>query len=367
MRTQVAIKINESVGTSFDFRELTPPEVINLSKPLELFNNKNPGARGFQLSASKNAPVSDLSGDYGYFASTGYSGYISKALSNSSGAFVPALSINFYIESKSPKYLYIVFDPVAAEYATHFSVAVGSKSVWVGNNESASCRVDLSELNLQTHSESVLCTLTIHNWSRANASVKITSISSAYFGVFTGKDLKSFTCSENTHDEQLNRAPGVIAQYADVSIYDRHGILHELANEGTLLSEAEITIEAIDHKGASTTLGSYRASTWDVQATSSVVSVECTDITDTLEDLHITQQPIVDRTLHDMLELLFQNVRNASWVYYDKDTEKYCKSIMTPNNWFRSGSLHSLLNKICSLGMLRIYWYINTYVVVRCW
>lgn len=366
MRTQVTIKFKENTGTSLEFRDLELPSASNVSKVKSILNNTSRGARGFQLSKRRGEPVSTLDGSYGYFASDGYAGYLSSEICGATGSFSTALELDFYVAGNRPDYLYVVFDTVAQEYATRFMLRSPSVTLSVSNNTSVICRLPVRSLNMPTTGEGIVMTLVINKWSKPYKSAKVTLISKNFVGVFVGSDLKSVACSENTLDEQMSLSPGIIAQYADISLYDRQGFIHRLAEEGALLQEADVAVEAVDDDGTTHALGTYLVSTWDVPATSSTVSVDCTDVTATLERLDVPQQPVEDRTLHDMLTLLFQYIRNASWMYYDDETEKYCKRIMTPDSWFKAESVYVLLNKICSLGMLRIYWQVNTYVVARC-
>ena len=269
----------------------------------------------------------------------------------------------------NPKHLHITFDPTCNEYAVNFTLANSQNSnvISITNNTKTTVAIPLASMNLSDTSDGVLIAITITKWSAPYASIKITSISTYYVGVTFGSDLKSFSCSENVFNAQMGIQPGICEQYADLDIYDRNNVIHNLALEGGLSTGGGVVLQAIDDDTNITyELGAYSVDAWNVPATSSTVSITCKDKSVLFEKINISSLPVTTRSVDNMLDILFTQA-GLPWDYIDSDTLYYCMSIVTPDSWFYMSSLYELLNKVCALGMLRIYWYLDKFIVARCW
>lgn len=367
MRTKVIINFADVTGSSFEEMSESWPEQINVQNSEDneavytLHEEGSNGFRGFQLNSTP------LNNSYKFYGPEGYPGVITRQASDVYGVFDSPVEINFLVSAQSPKIIWIGFDPACNEYATKFSIVQKAMgwSINVEDNNASVVAVPTAPLAIPT---GTTMTLQIHEWSRSNASAKVTRISPYYKAEYTGKDLIDFICSENLLDSNLAMRSGICEQYADVKVYDRNNTLHACAYRDMLTDDYKISIYAFDDTTQlSHTLGTYYVSDWDISGSSTEVGISSTDISYIFDEINIPSIPIEDRSVDDMLRLFFGYAQSVNWKYFDKDTEQYCKDISTPNNWFRAGTLRELLNKICALGMLRIYWYVNKFVVARCW
>lgn len=367
MRIQVQINFGTNENTQIRWHVLIPAGT-NMSNYTKVLTDGSRGFKGFQLSASSSAKTSTLGNACYMYPETGYPGLITQAMS-AGDKTVSMGDVEFYMYGEVPSTLYVSFDPTCREYATSFTLANSQNSTTISivNNVNCTVSIPLASMNLTDISEGILMTLSITKWNVAYASIKITRISTYYVGTTFGSDLKDFSCSENLFNSQMEVQPGICEQYADLKIYDRSNIIHQLALEGKLSDGGKITLFAIDDSTQTThELGTYSIDTWDVPATSSTVSVTCKDKSILFEKINISSLPVTTRSVDNMLDILFIQA-GLPWDYIDSTTLLYCMSIVTPDSWFYMSSLYELLNKVCALGMLRIYWYIDKFIVARCW
>lgn len=342
------------------------PTQINVANPDVVVENTSKGFKGFQLSEARNNLVSTLGGDYAAYPATGYQGVITQELSGSDGSC--NIEITFTLRGALPENLYIQFDAAAKEYASDFTLSndYNSKTITRSSNTDILVILPLAALKLPDTLNNVVFTLTITKWSKANASIKITRLSTYWLAVYTGNTLKSFSCSENLFDSQMQLQPGICEQYADIVIYDRDNILHEFALDEKLTADYPVSIYAKDENATEYDLGTYIASDFDISATSSQVTVTCRDRAYLFEKIDISRVAIADRTLEDFIAILFAQAKNMFYRYQDSETLGRCQNIKVPDSWYLASDLYTMLTKVCALGMLRIYWYIDTFVIGRC-
>lgn len=366
MRVRVVINFDDGTGAVFKEQSDSWPEQINIQAENEdviytLHDQGSNGFKGFQLNSTP------LNGSYKFYSPEGYPGVITKQASDVYGKFDPLIEINFVVTTDIPRIIWIGFDPACGEYATKFSI-VQKAMGWqinVEDNDASVVGVPMGPLAIPT---GTALTLQIHEWSRANASAKVVRISPYYKDTYTGKDLLDFLCSENLLDSNMTIQPGICEQYADISVYDRNNTLHACAYRDMLSEDHKVSIYAhddstqLDH-----ILGTYYISDWDINGSSTEVGISSIDISYIFDKINVPAVPIKDRTVDDMLTLFFGYAQDVNWRYFDDETAEYCKSISTPNSWFRAGTLRELLSKICTLGMLRIYWSVSKFIVARCW
>lgn len=367
MRLRVYIKFNsESSGTIV---QNSLPEVINVSDTDQLQIESSTGHRGFQLSPDYVRTVCKLDGTYAMFGAGGYIGICTRYISGVDGVFaqdeIPVIDLTL-IGSNLSK-LYINFDRACREYATNVLIDNYDTGLsWIVGNSDTLMSLDLSKYidsTMYTHHIGI----GILRWSKPYASAKITYIAYEYSDVFTGNTLREVTCSESTFNSQSYVQPGIVEQYANISIYDRYNRIHLLAEENMLLSGARAKIRAVNDNDEEIELGDFIVDTYDIEASDSIVHIDCKDPSDSFDQIYISNLPVVDRSIHDVLSTMFSYVPTYNWRYANTDTEAYCKKIITPNSWFKAGTLLDLLQKISTAGMLRIYWSKNTFVVARCW
>ena len=371
MRTQVSIQFDFNLNTQL----LQPTqggysEQANVSHIEKIFENTTyKGFKGFHFAGTPGEWPADASGAYHYYPDEGYQGYISQALSNSSGSFIPPISISFQLLGSAPNEVFIQFDAVCNEFAKDMVVtnSLNSNTMFVSNN-SYICRIKLSDMQMPETDSEYTITINIQTWNKPFKSAKITKLSLNFLAVYDGTNLIKYDCSENLFDSNMQIKAGICEQYADIEVYDRSGILHEFAQEEILGNEQNVTITAIDDDtNEQWVLGTYLVTDWDVPSTSSRINITSKDNTMTLDRLYVQMLPIKTRTVDELLQLCFAQLKNTSWRYIDEDTAGYCRTIVTPNSWCYTDTLLNTLIKVCLLGMLRIYWYIDSYVVARCY
>lgn len=366
MRLQVGINFN--VDTDTELSVSTYPESNNVANNSQITSGRYMGYKGFQLSSSdRSRVISTLDGAYAMYPEEGYRGILTRAISDAEGTVEaqPTIVLRYYTYSADK--FYIIFDRKCKEYATEITLIVDDVGTWSMSNDKVMMSVDLSKYMTVESNKTYVVRVRINSWSAPNASVKITYIGCGYSEIFSDNMLKEVTCSENSLNSQLHIQPGIIEQFANISIYDRYGGLHFAAREMLLQQSADVEISAIqdDDDDTVVTLGTYVASTWDIRGENNVVKVDCTDPTVNFDKIYIDNLPVKDRSLHDMLSELFSYVKEYPWTYQDNDTRDYCMNIITPNNWFASGSLADLLQKVCTLGILCIYWSNKMFIVMR--
>lgn len=376
MRLQVSIDFGKNNQTSLSFDSVEQiTEFINVSHLDDLFNlpTSNEGKKGFQLSDSVDSPLTPLDGSYTFFDDEkGYSGIVTKGISNSTlGPYkygMPSGSdrIYFRIKNQIPETFFIVFDTQSNEYAPAFSIHSVEANTYTLITNNTSPVVILPTSLLEGASVNDTFYLMIWSWSKPQTSAKVSRIATYPRFDFTSRDIIKMTCSENLFDSAMQIRPGVCEQYASIDIYDRYGVLHSMFIREELTKTNQVNIYAIDDsEQKSYLLGTYNVTAGEAEHDSNIVSFDCKDVTYLFESIQIDALYVHKRSCHALLNRLFDAV-NMPWRYIDAQTETMCKNIQTPNSWSMTDQASKILEKICTLGMLRIYWYIDAFIVARC-
>lgn len=179
-------------------------------------------------------------------------------------------------------------------------------------------------------------------------------------------NIVSFTCSENLTDANVSITPGICEQYADIKIYDRDGYFHNKSMNSTL-DEATVEIKIKDvTNNIVVDLGTYITSKWFIEGDNSIIDVRCKDTSFLLEYIMIPASEIADRNIKDFLDIIFNTLPNFTFQFLDDETSSRCNQITVPNSWYNQTNLLELLNKVCSLGMLRMFYKQGTFYIARC-
>lgn len=359
MRPRISIVFPQESDTTLSLATpiSTPSNMSNSSKAVQKSNRNH--EIGFQLSDDRQYKTAVLNGQYSFFSENGYSGYLAGSSTR------PATGSLFSIEfnGAAPSNLYLTFDTATGEYAKSIRVTANGKAVTISDNKKVKVIIDISSLQLSSRDT---LQLELTNWSVLGRSVKIENIAIAPDLSYIGSQIVDFKCSENLMDSDLSLSPGVCEQYADVTIYDKDDTIHQMALQGLLSQDEQVSIEAVnDATGRVYALGKYLVSEWDVKAINSHVGITCRDKTYLFSQIDIPRADIQRRTIDDLLNTLF-NYAGVQWNYLDTETQTRCSSIVIPNSWYAKSDLLTLLNKICVLGMLRMYWSLDTFYVGRC-
>ena len=333
MKPYVTIALKNISGVVLTY--VTSTNNSNVSNPSQAVQKKDKSdLKGFQFSLASSV----LDGSHTFFPDNGYPGYLSSSTQNA--------SITIKAVGDTISNLYITFDPVTGEHAK--TIKVNNKT-FDNNNVS-------TFLSFNAATDIVI---ELSNWSAPNSTIKVSNIAITPTITLLGSDLINFKCSENLLDSDLQIDPGICEQYADLEIYDRGNIFHQLALEGLLNDDCDVNINTDDFA-----LGIYISSEWNVEIDNSIISLSCRDRSYLFEKILIQRADIAERSIDDLLNILFSQA-NIPWNYLDNETQTRCQSIVIPNNWFAQSNLKTLLEKICSLGMLRMYWSLNTFYVGR--
>ena len=182
---------------------------------------------------------------------------------------------------------------------------------------------------------------------------------------YDDNSILSLVCSENITDTNLTITPGICEQYAEIKIYDRDNYLHERAY-GNKTDDAKLECYCIDESNTEHLLGTYYASEWEVSGDDAVVRIKGRDKTYILDTVNIDAlRRDGNKTLHQLITILFQNMHDYAWQYLDNETQTRCSSIVIPDCWYGSSTLREALDKICYLGMLRIFFSNDVFYVGR--
>lgn len=364
MRVQVQIDYQLNIGTSASLGNPLPAQ-CNVSHGEFLTNTKAfKGYKGFHFATNRAQKTIKADGSYKFYPDSGYQGFVAKSFTGANGEYY--LTVRLQFTGEAPKQLLFQFDSVDNTYPLKMTLTIASssqtKSVTVNKPFAI---VDISELTLVANDR---VSIAFSRWNKANYTAKIVSISANYTGFYDLQNLIDVRCSENAFDSQLNINPGIVEQYADVSIYDRDQLIHQFAQAELLKENQQVTILSIDDEtNTSEVLGTYRVDEWQVEATSSIVKVNCTDPSSIFENFNIPSAPVQTRTVDSLLSFLFGYIQGYTFTYIDDATRTACENIKIPSSWCLKGNVLEVLKKICEIGQLRIYWFINVFIVARCY
>lgn len=374
MRISININLNDNENKTYAYidEDMLPVDgfinVSNYDILDPMWEQIVPGVKGFQLSESSDNIVSTLDGSYGLFPGlNSYEniGIITRAISGSDGSFQTPVDIKFILRGSGNKCLYICFDKASGEYAQEVDFKIGDLSTHI-SNDSVFMPISLKEYEEYLDDyDGVVVTLNVTKWSKPNSSIKISYIGCHYNDTFYENTIKSFECSEHALGSQMRVQPGIVEQYADISLYDKYNTLHRLAEINLFDCEAEVSID-VCYDDVIQNLGRYTSKDWSVQL-DPIVKLQCTDSMSRFENIFINGLNINFRSLDDLIRAVFAKIPDFEWSYLDIDTYMYCKSILLPNNWVSPDKLLNIINKICAVGMLRIYFHLNYFYVMRCY
>lgn len=180
------------------------------------------------------------------------------------------------------------------------------------------------------------------------------------------KELKEVVFPCNLMDADLSLSPGVCEQHASVSFYDRNKIIKERFTSG-LSTEATVTISTYGSDGSLVESVSYTSADYKLENDDDYVTINCADRTRMFKDINVSRAPVEQRTVASLLETFFALLPlDSDWAYLDQETQSRCENIVVPDCWYTEGSLYDFLNKICVLGLLRIFCRSNKFFVARC-
>lgn len=315
------------------------------------------GFNGFHLSNTYGNYVSTLSGDFKCYADEGYKGYCSNILSNNVGYIGIVFSFYFL---KVPRMLAINFDRVSNTYAKTIVISnsENSNSITI-NNTNTLCLINLTDLNIVENNTRIF--IQFESLNKAYSNLKITKLAFEYIKTYDDDIIKNFKCSEQLLDTTFNINPNVLQQYAEIVFKDKYGEFKTLAKSELLNDNLLIKIYIGEQL-----VGTYLTESWNITASDTNVSLNCTDPSRLFDYINISKIPVQHRNVDDLLNLAF-SYTDYTFAYLDKEIETLCKQVISPDSWTYVTSLSDFIQKICLLGMIRIYWYIDKFIVARCY
>lgn len=346
-------------GTGTSVESFDPGgDISNVSNSSEIFNDTEyVGYKGFHLAEELGKYPSTCNGEYLYYPDEGYKGYCSSKLSDTDCY----IGIDFNLQlSNCPETIAIYFDSISNTYARTVQVlnSENSNSIIV-NNRSSVCLIDITALNIKK-SDTIIY-IKFQYLNRPNTNLKITKMAFEYIRTYTDDIIKDFKCSEQLLDTTFRINPGVLQQYAEISFKDKYGEFKDLAKRELLNDNLFVKIYIND-----TLVGTYMTESWDIKANNTNVSLNCTDPCRLLDYINVTRVPVASRTVDDLLNMAF-SYTEYTFEYLDSDVEELCKKITNGTSWIYPSSLTDFLKKVCLLGMIRIYWYKDKFMVARCY
>lgn len=377
MYVQVAIPLTATQNVVTAYEALRPVNVSDNTG--RVFNQigDNTAMRGFFVKQQNNVQAfATLDRTFGVFPANGYDGW--ALLSGASTSILTGYSLcaEFRLTmSQLPTYgMTLLFDVSGGGYPLKVGITkYASGTIYFSptleiENTARSASVFISAQQLQSAFSGFtagdrLDFCVVWSDATANTVVKILNIDFGITLFSEGTDILSVESSENFMDAQLSIASGICEQYTNIDLYDRSGILHEMAHRGQLTTDRDIFIYAI-HAGVKYLIGQYFTSDFDCNSNSSVVTVRGADGFRYLQNLNFQSVAVQTYTVHQLLSMVFAQSKYP-WVYLDNATAAYCEQIYTPNCWIPDTDILTLLEDICRIGLLRVYWTNGYFVVGR--
>lgn len=363
MRNQVNITYLSSPDAYVYFDEEDNTQDINNVANLSSMSTEGAlGYRGLHLSKTEKENSALLNGSYKLYGDAGYAGYSSSQLSNASSVFAPAVVLTFQVTfEKNFPTLFITFDKACNQYATHFTLQHADTGATIEVQNSHTVAVVKTTSTFWGGHKAGSIRLNILGWSTPYTCAKVSAISTNYYGVYTGKDLIRVVNSENAFNAQLTPHPGICEQYADIEVYDRDYVLHELVKDANASADICVFDDQNNMIGSPETyvIVDIRESDLD-----SVVTIACKDVSCTFEKINVPALPVADRSADELFSHAFSFAPNVSWRYYNDYYRVQCGNAITPNSWTYACNLKELLNKICIMSGTRVYYYRGSFVVL---
>lgn len=357
MYTEVTIELLSD--PSVTITEIDMQKDANVSNSLKTLNSygSNKAFKGFFLMSSiEDKPVATLDGSFKCFGANGYDGAVGKVHTFASDYAYTICTVRFSAIPKSG--CTIVLDPSGAPQIEQITVVNASSS-------SIDITVDPAYpiINIMPGAiTSDLIHIKFHMPDfNSNYFTKILYIFTGLTAVYRGTDLIKYECSEHMLDAQLTVTPGICEQYINATIYDRNNVLQQLAAQNKLIANKIIRVYAIDDN-LRQQIGEYYSVDWDVRNCESEVGLTGSDGFSYLNNLKYESYSVSDKTVHKMLSDAF-SYSNVSWRYFGEYEKLLCTAIVTPTCEYPNTDIISLLEEICRVAMLRIYYYNGTFIV----
>ena len=324
------------------------------------------GYKGFQLSPSKEEPLTPLGRGYTFFGESGYPGWLGTVAGSLDA---PQFEVTF---DKATDLIRITFDAVLGEYATSVTFRYLTILRTVVTCTGPTCVVKLQR-------KATKATIIPQGWSNPNSAMKVTSIEGLSSITFQGTAVESVECSEQAWGGAFKIDTGVLQQYADISLRDYDGTLASLSDLGELSSALPITL-SVEYKKEWFNLGTYVSDTWSVDKVENRVKVACSDYTRNFSKnvLDVVGEDISVKDLFAVISAQIPEVdiipkpdgEVVDIVSGDSlSTENYLASCVCRDIYFQAVDAETIISELCDRWLLRLYWQadIQKYVIMEAW
>lgn len=365
MYTEVTIELLSDPSVTIN--EFAASKASNVSNALRALNTygSNKAFKGFFLMSSiENKPIATLDGSFKCFGSNGYDGAVGGVVYIPGRLYAQAAyAVQF--SSVPTAGCTIILDPSGAPQVSRISVVNFSSS---GTEQSSiDIAVDpwypiINILPGVITSKFIRVYLIIQDYN-PNDFTKVLHIFPGLTAIYRGTDLIKYECSEHLLDAQLTFTPGICEQYINATIYDRNNVLQLLAAQNKLTANQLIRVYVVDDNFRQQ-IGEYYSVDWNVHNCESDVELTGSDEFSYLNNLEYTSYNVEKKTVHKMLSDAF-SYSNVSWRYLDDSVRLLCNSVVTLMCEYPNTDVISLLEEICRVAMLRIYYYNGTFIVAQ--
>lgn len=365
MYTEVTIELLSDPSVIID--EGTMQNAANVSNdlgPLNAYGSNKPFKGFFLMSSADNKPVATLDGSFKCFGANGYDGAVGGVYYEDSPSRVyTAYSIQFNTIPTAG--CTIVLDPSGAPQVDQITVVNFFPSGAEQSSTDVAVDPTYPVINIipgviTSDLVQIKFRMPDHN---VNYYTKVLYVFPNITAIYRGTDLIKYECSENMLDAQLTFTPGICEQYINATVYDRNNVLQQLAAQEKLSTGHNINVYAVDDNFREQ-IGQYYSEDWDVQNCESDVGITGGDGFKYLSNFDYRVAGVKDRSVAKMLSDAFEYA-GVQWKYQDSDTQLYCQYIWTDNCWYPDTDIITLLEDICKVAMLRIYYYNGVFIVGR--
>ena len=338
--------------------------------------DKTKGFKGLYLNGGSVVNGKDvgtlLNGDYKLFPDEGYPGWNGNELSGTMDtgngyAFATPQEIKLTVSGVAAlRYMTIVFDSVAGEYATEWRLSTDSATT-VRNNNRYMIIVKVPDVTTEI-------SIIITKWSKANSVAKITSIRAGYVGEYGPSELKEVDIEDEDRPVPTELRFGLSSISGTLKIYNMDYEFQTLIENDLLQDKLDVNIYASEVVNPGTSVypvlvGSFKSLSWKTDENTPLVSLELTDRLQDLKQIQLTGYTLAQRTGLELFEKIFSELRwvkGVDYAYVDWDggvpnansvsqTEQELRLYTFPNSAGAFDNAYNLLEAVCIVTMCRIY------------
>lgn len=178
---------------------------------------------------------------------------------------------------------------------------------------------------------------------------------------FTDNNFKSIKFSNQLLDTSFDINPTAIEQYATIVFKDKNGTISKLVADGKLGNDMEVWIYVDENHDFM-----YLTSSWEVQAQSTTITLQCNDPLKTLENKQTQLLELSSaRTLKELFDYAFQWA-GYSYDFIDDETKYIAENTYLFDNYVQYMDLLTFIKKLCVVAFFRVYWHKDKFIIAGC-